>query len=123
VLVAFRMDFQLTGWLVAGAAAVPYTVEVLAQVPLLTRVMRALPPDVRAELPRHPRRPGLAVFGSTRFFLALFRYALRRDVDDGPTIRALKRRMRASAAREGVFGMVLAATVALLWRHGWRPFG
>ncbi len=31
--------------------------------------------------------------------------------------------MRASALREGTFGLVFATTVTLLWRHGWRPFG
>jgi hypothetical protein len=116
------VDSQLTQSLVAAVAAVPYVVEVLAQVPLLTQVMKALPPDVRAALPPHPRRPGRAVFGSARFFLALFRYALRRDADDSPAMQALKRRMRASAAREGTFALFLATTVSLLWRHGWRPF-
>ncbi len=117
------MDFQLTGWLVAAGAAVPYVIEVLAQVPLLTRVMKALPPEVRAELPPHPRQPGLAVFGSARFFLALFRYALRADAADDQTIQVLKRRMRASAAREGAFALLLAVTLTVVWRHGWRPFG
>ncbi|MES1164288.1 MAG: hypothetical protein ABUR63_00905 [Verrucomicrobiota bacterium] len=118
-----RMDLHLKGWLIATVAAGPYVVEVLGQVPLLTRVMRALPGKVREGLPAHPRRAGLAVFGSARFFLALFRYALRNDSDDGPEMEMLKRRMRASALREGTFALLFAATVSLLWRRGWRPFG
>src|SRR5437763_4251016 len=98
------MDAQLRGTLIAAAAAVPYLWEIVAQLPLLTRVMAALPAETRATLPRHPRRPSLAVFGSTRFFLALFRFALRNDVTDSPEIAALKRRMRASAVREALFG-------------------
>ncbi len=82
------MDLQLEGSLIATAAGLPYVVEVLRQVPLLTRVMRALPPDVRDRLPPHPRRAGLAVFGSARFFVALFRYALRKDAGDTPEMQA-----------------------------------
>lgn len=116
------MDVQLKSALIAGAAGLPYVIEVLWQWPLLTRVMRALPPEVRDRLPAHPRRAALAVFGSTRFFLALFRYALRNDANDGSEMQLLKRRMRASAAREGTFALLFAATVTVLWRHGWRPF-
>jgi len=115
------VDVQLTGSLVVGVAALPYVVEILRQVPLLTRVMSALPADVRAELPPHPRRPHLAVFGSARFFLALFRYALRNDGRDPGEIVALKRKMRASAVREALFGMVFLLAVVVAWRHGWRP--
>ncbi|MES1164147.1 MAG: hypothetical protein ABUR63_00200 [Verrucomicrobiota bacterium] len=117
------MDRQLESALIATAAGLPYVIEVLRQVPLLTRVMRALPPDVRDGLPPHPRRAGLAVFGSARFFVALFRYALRKNANDGPEMQMLKGRMRASAVREGTFALLFAATVTLLWRHGWRPFG
>jgi hypothetical protein len=115
------MDFQLAGSLLATAVAVLYVVEILSQLSLLTRVMRALPVEVRARLPPHPRRPWLAVFGSTRFFLALFRYALRNDPQDPGEIAALKRKMRASAVREALFGVSLAVTVVLLLRHGWQP--
>jgi len=116
------MDSHLTGLLVVTAAAIPYVVEVLAQLPLLTRVMRALPEDLRARLPAHPRRPALAVFGSARFFLALFRLALRRDTTDGPELAALKRKLRASAAREAIFGVLFWVAAAVLWSRGWRPF-
>jgi hypothetical protein len=115
------VDAQLRGTLIVGAAALPYLWEIVAQLPLLTRVMAALPAEKRATLPRHPRRPWLAVFGSTRFFLALFRFALRRDPTDSLEIADLKHRMRASAVREALFGVLLATVVVTLWRHGWRP--
>ncbi|HLK91253.1 MAG TPA: hypothetical protein VKZ18_15250 [Polyangia bacterium] len=115
------MDFQLAGALIAGAAATPYVVEVLRQVPLQARVMEAMPPAARAALPPHPRRPWLTVFGSTRFFLALFRWALRDQPDDSPELAALKRRMRWSALREWLFMLVFAAALVLLLRAGWRP--
>jgi hypothetical protein len=115
------VDSQLVGLLIAGAVAVPYVVEILRQVPLLARAVSALPPEVRAGLPRHPRRAWLAPFGSARFFLALFGYVLRNDPQDGGEIRALKRQMRASAIREAVFGAALAIVVVALWRSGWRP--
>jgi hypothetical protein len=117
------VDIQLTGFVVVSVAALPYVVEILSQVPLLTRVMSAMPSDVRAELPPHPRRPHLAVFGSARFFLALFRYALRNDLRDSDELVALKRKMRASAIREALFGIAFAVAVVLAWRHGWRPLG
>ena len=117
------VDVQLTGSLVVALAALPYVVEILMQVPLLTRVMSALPSEVRAELPPHPRRPRLAVFGSARFFLALFRYALRTDPRDPGHIVTLKRKMRASVIREALFGLVFMITVVVAWRHGWRPLG
>jgi hypothetical protein len=117
------MPSNLVATLIVTAAAIPYVVEVLAQLPLLTRVMAALPHDLRARLPPHPRRPALAVFGSARFFIALFRWGLRNDPADGPDLAALKRKMRASAAREAVFGVVFWATAAVLWARGWRPLG
>jgi cation transport regulator ChaB len=115
------MDVQLGGFLVVAVAALPYVIEILGQVPLLTRVMSALPAEVRAELPPHPRRPKLAVFGSARFFLALFRYALRNDARDPGELVTLKRKMLASAVREAVFGMVFIVAVVVAWRYGWRP--
>ena len=117
------VDFDLTGTLIVAAAAAPYVVEILRQVPLLTRMMSSLSAEVRAGFPPHPRRPGLALFGSTRFFLALVRYVLRTDPRDPAEIRALKRRMRASVIREALFGVTAAVVVFVLWRHGWRPFG
>ncbi|HEX3696338.1 MAG TPA: hypothetical protein VH374_13230 [Polyangia bacterium] len=115
------MDVQLTGFLVVTIAALPYVVEILTQLPLLNRVVSALPAEVRAELPPHPRRPQLAVFGSARFFLALFRYALRNDPRDSDDIIALKRKMRASAIREALFGLIFIVAVVVAWRQGWRP--
>ena len=115
------MDSQLRGALVLAAAAVPYVVEILRQVPLQARVIAALPPAVRAALPPHPRRPGLIVFGSTRFFLALFRWALRTAAQDAPEIASLKRRMRWSAAREMLFGAAFVTVLVELLRSGWRP--
>ena len=115
------MDQQVRWTLIAFGVAVPYVVEILWQVPLLARVMAALPARVRQSLPRHPRRPLWAVFGSTRFFLALFRWALREGPDEGPELLRLKRQMRASALREALFGGALLAVLVLAWRHGWRP--
>jgi hypothetical protein len=43
------VDAQLTGSFVVAVAALPYVVEILMQVPLLTRVMSALPSEVRAD--------------------------------------------------------------------------
>jgi hypothetical protein len=71
-------DVEITGTSIIALVAIPYIVEILAQLPLLARVMRALREEIRAALPRHPRHPWLAVFGSARFFVALFRFALRR---------------------------------------------
>src|SRR5215831_18223671 len=96
-------------------------VEILRQLPLLTRMMSALPAGVRAALPRHPRNPRLAVLGSARFFIALFRYALRDDPEDSVEIAGLKRKARWSAVREGLFGVALIVTIVMLWRLGWRP--
>jgi hypothetical protein len=115
------VDAQLRGSLVLAATAVPYVVEILSQVPLQARVIAALPPAVRAALPPHPRRPWLTVFGSTRFFLALFRWALRTTSDDSPELAALKRRMRWSAARELLFGAAFVTVLVTLIRSGWRP--
>jgi hypothetical protein len=117
------MDAQVIGSVIALAAALPYVIEVLSQVPLLTRFVEALPEEVRAGLPAHPRRGSRALFGSTRFFLALFRYALRDLPADGPATRRLKRTVRASILREGFFAALLVGVAAALWRAGWRPLG
>lgn len=115
------MDAQLRGSLVLAAAAVPYVAEILSQLPLQARAIAALPPATRAALPPHPRRPWLAVFGSTRFFLALFWWALRSLPEDSPELTAFKRRMRWSAVREMLFGGALVAVLCALLRSGWRP--
>jgi hypothetical protein len=115
------MDLELAGYLVLAIVTIPYSVEVLRQVPLQVRVMAVMPPAVRAKLPPHPRRAWLTIGGSVRFFLALFRYALRDDPSDLLEMIELKRAMRRSALREGLFTAILAATVIVLWRIGWRP--
>ena len=115
------MDLQIWWTLLACGVAIPYVVEVLWQVPLLTRVMAALPVDVRRSLPPHPQRNAWAVFGSTRFFLALFRWVLRDGHGEGPALARLKRQVRASALREALFGGILIAVLVLAWHHGWRP--
>jgi hypothetical protein len=112
---------ELTGSLILFGAATPYVVEVLCQVPLQARVMAAMPPAARAALPPHPRRPWLAVFGSVRFFLALFSWALRNAPDDPPEIRALKRKMRWSSVREAAFALLFVTALVVLVKSGWRP--
>jgi hypothetical protein len=115
------MDAQVGWTLIACGAAVPYVVEVSSQVPLLARVMAALPDDVRDSLPPHPRRPAWAMFGSTRFFLALLRWARRDQAGDGKLVARLKRKVRASLLREALFAAGLVVVVVVAWRHGWRP--
>ncbi len=112
---------ELTGSLILLGAAIPYVVEVLRQVPLQARVMAAMPPATRAALPPHPRRPWLTVFGSVRFFLALFRWALRDAPDDPREILALKRRMRWSGLREQLFALMFVTVLVMLVKAGWRP--
>jgi hypothetical protein len=115
------VDLELAGMLIVTAVAIPYVVEILSQLPLLTRLVSAMPPDARARLPRHPRSSRLVVFGSARFFIALFRYALRTEPADSAEVATLKHQSRMSAIREGIFAVVLIATVTTLWRYGWRP--
>ena len=114
-------DRETVGTLIVAVAAIPYIVEIVGQLPLLARVMRALPKETRTALPRHPRHPWLAMFGSARFFVALFRLALRHSPADGLEVVALKRRMRASMVREALFGALFWTTVVALWRRDWRP--
>ena len=83
--------------------------------------MAAMPPATRAALPPHPRRPWLTVFGSVRFFLALFRWALRDAPDEPRELRALKRKMRWSVFREASFALGLVAVLVVLLHAGWRP--
>ena len=115
------MDQTLRGSLILAAAALPYIVEVLRQVPLQARVIAALPPATRDALPPHPRRPWLTVFGSVRFFLALFSWALRDAPDESPELAALKRKMRRSVLCEALFALGLVTVLGALWRAGWRP--
>jgi|tagenome__1003787_1003787.scaffolds.fasta_scaffold20013150_1 hypothetical protein len=115
------MDQTLRGSLILAAAALPYVVEVLRQVPLQARVMAAMSPEARAALPPHPRRPWLAALGSVRFFLALFRWALRDRPDDTREVLALKRKMRWSAVREALFALGFVTVLVVLVKTGWRP--
>ena len=115
------MDQTLRGSLVLAAAALPYVVEVLRQVPLQARVMAAMSPETRAALPPHPRHPWLAVFGSVRFFLALFRWALRDRSEESRELLALKRKMRWSMFREALFALGVVIVLVVLVETGWRP--
>jgi hypothetical protein len=112
---------DLAGSLILFGAALPYVVEVLRQVPLQVRVIAAMSPAARAALPPHPRRPWLTVFGSVRFFLALFRWALRDAPEDSSEILSLKRKMRWSVLREALFGLGLVTALVVLVKLGWRP--
>ena len=115
------MDLQLTGLLILTVVAAPYVIEVVRQVPLLARLLAALPPEERVRLGRHPRDPRLGLFGSAWFFLRLGRITLRSDPHDSAVLAALKRQARRSIVRELIFGALFATAVLLLWRQGWRP--
>ncbi len=84
-------------------------------------MIAALPPATRAALPPHPRRPWLTVFGSVRFFLALFRWALHDAPDDPREVRTLKRKVRRSVFREATFALGFVTVLVVLVRAGWRP--
>jgi hypothetical protein len=115
------MDRELVGSIVLGAAFLPYVIEVFVQVRLQARFLAALPGPVRASLPAHPRQPWLACIGSVRFFLALWR-CFRADAEsDSMSVRALKRRMRASLNRELVWAAGSAGVLVGLICQGWRP--
>jgi hypothetical protein len=116
------MDRSLLGTLIAGLAFLPWIVEVFFQVRLQGRFLEALPPEGHAALPRHARRPLLALFSGPRFELALWR-TWRRDVpDDRPAVRALKARMRRSQRRGIAWAVSGLAIVGLLAWAGWRPW-
>ncbi len=111
----------MIGTLVLAILVVPYAGEVFYQVWLQARFLAALPEDVRAALPPHPRRPVLSFFASLRFQIAVLRYARRNLPDDSPKIAYWKRRMRASMLRESfLLGSLVLSTVVLL-ALGWRP--
>lgn len=112
---------DLTGSLILFGSAIPYVVEVLRQVPLQVRVMAAMPPATREALPPHPRRPWLTVFGSVRFFLALFRWALRDTRGEPREILVLKQKMRRSVFREALFALGFVTVLVVLVKAGWRP--
>jgi hypothetical protein len=115
------MEYAMTGTLILFVAFLPWAVEVVVQLRLQTRFLAALSEAKRAALPPHPQRPWLAVLGSPRFALAMWR-AFRRDQPDDPeTVLALKRRMRASFRRELVWGPSFVTVLAVLVATGWRP--
>jgi hypothetical protein len=116
------MDTQLVLSLVIGAAFVPWIVEVLLQVSLLRRFLETLPPDERAALPSHARRPLLGFLGSTRFHIAVWRSFRRDRLGDSGVLAALKRRMRASVWRELCWAAAGVSTLAVLVSCGWRPW-
>jgi hypothetical protein len=115
------MDTHLVRTLVAGAMFAPWVVEVLVQVRLLARFLEVLPPEARAALPRHPRRPVLGFLGSTRFHLAVWRSFRRDQLGDAPAVTAIKRRMRASLRREIGWAVAGLSTLLVLVSRGWRP--
>lgn len=115
------MERSQLGLLIAAVAFLPWIVEVFYQVGLQARFLTALPPEMRAALPAHPRRPALAFLSSTRFHLALWRYARRDLPEDPPEVAALKHQVRASLRREIVWLAGGLATVAFLVAKGWRP--
>jgi hypothetical protein len=115
------MDRTLLGLLILGVAFLPWIVEVFYQVGLQARFLAAMPPQARAALPPHPRRTALAFLSSTRFHLALWRYARRDLPEDPPDVAELKRQVRASLRREVLWLVAGLATVAFLVAKGWRP--
>jgi hypothetical protein len=115
-------DRSLFGTLIAGLAFLPWIAEVAWQVRLQARFLEALPPEARAAMPRHPRRPLLAFLGSTRFQLAVWRSFRRADGDDPPPLRELKARMRASLRRELAWALGGVAILVVLVHGGWRPW-
>jgi hypothetical protein len=116
------MDAWWLGWLVFASVATFYCVEIVSQLPLLARYLRALPPLRRAALPRHPRDPRWAVFGSTRFFLAVFRDALTDGADDSGELKRVKRHMRWTAVRELFGALATVGTWLFLRSQGWEPW-
>ncbi|HVX98018.1 MAG TPA: hypothetical protein VHK47_24105 [Polyangia bacterium] len=116
------MERSLLGNLIAGLGFLPWVVEIAYQVRLQARFLEALPPEKRAALPRHPRRPVLAFLGSTRFQLAVWR-SFRRDAPDDPApVLELKARMRASLRREILWALGGIAILVYLLHGGWRPW-
>jgi hypothetical protein len=117
------IDRKLLGLLILGVAFLPWIVEVFYQVRLQARFLAAMPPDARAALPAHPKRPALAFLSSTRFHLALWRYARRDLPGEPPDVAALKRQVRASLRREALWLVGGLAAVVFLVAKGWRPLG
>jgi len=112
----------IRGWSAFALVASLYCWEILSQLALLSRYLRELPAARRAALPRHPRDPRWAVFGSPRFFLAIFRDALTSKPDDDPALTATKKRMRRSAVRELAGAVATLGTWYALRASGWEPW-
>jgi hypothetical protein len=114
-------DRATVGTLVLAPLVLLYTIEVFYQVWLQARFLEAIPQDVRARFPRHPRRALFSFFASLRFQIAVLRYARLNLPDDTPLTTYWKRRMRASMLRESILlGCLTVSTGVLLWL-GWRP--
>jgi hypothetical protein len=116
------MDLTLVGTLALAPLVLLYTIEVFYQVWLQARFLEAIPPDVRAAFPRHPKRALFSFFASLRFQFAVLRYARLNLPDDAPLTTYWKRRMRASMVRELILQACLAVTTGVLVWLGWRPW-
>jgi hypothetical protein len=115
------MDRTLVGTLVLAPLVFAYTGEVFYQVWLQARFLEAIPADVRAGFPRHPRRALFSFFASLRFQFAVLRYARTSLPDDTEVTTHWKRRMRASMVRESILLSCFAVAVGVLLAVGWRP--
>jgi len=110
------------GWGVFAFVASLYCWEIVSQLVLLARYLEKLPAARRAALPRHPRDPRWAVFGSARFFWAVFRDATTAKPDDDAPLMTIKKRMRRSAARELLGALATLGTWYVLRARGWEPW-
>jgi hypothetical protein len=115
------MDRTLLGTLVLAPLVLLYTGEVFYQVWLQARFLEAIPAEVRAAFPPHPKRAFFSFFASLRFQLAVLRYARSKLPDDTPVTAHWKRRMRASMTRELILQACLAVATGILLWFGWRP--
>ena len=115
------MDRSSAGLVVLAPLVLLYTAEVFYQVWLQARFLEAIPADVRAAFPRHPRRALFSFFASLRFQFAVLRYARINLPDDAAVTTLWKRRMRASMVRESILLSCLAVAVGVLLYTGWRP--
>jgi len=115
------MDRSSVGLFVLAPLVLLYTVEVFYQVWLQARFLEAIPAEVRAAFPRHPRRTLFSFFASLRFQFAVLRYARVNLPDDTVVTAHWKRRMRASMVRESILLSCFAVAVGVLLAVGWRP--
>jgi hypothetical protein len=115
------MEPRLVETLILQAAFLPWGVEVVLQLRLQTRLLRALPEATRAALPPHPEHPKLAFLGSARFHLALWRFVRRDLPDDDGRVVVLKRKIRATLRREAVWILGAFTALGAMLARGWRP--